>query len=219
MTATAQQRADIIEAVTRLFWFIDIRDWDAFPGVFADVVTLDYSSVWGGEPATVNPGQIRADWEKLIGAFDATQHLLGNHLVTVDGDRAEVTAVFQAVHLLANPLGSPRWTLGGTYRIGLRLVAGVEGRGHGDVRAVGRRQQGHHEPGVGRAAADRRVAAARRGIGEGCTSLPFQHISQWGACGKAPVVAHNRWPRAAACADGARAAAGDRLGGRCGADV
>ncbi|MEU1430219.1 nuclear transport factor 2 family protein [Nocardia sp. NPDC005746] len=125
MTATAQQRADIIEAVTRLFWFIDIRDWDAFPGVFADVVTLDYSSVWGGEPATVNPGRIRADWESLIGAFDATQHLLGNHLVTVDGDRAELTAVFQAVHLLANPLGSPRWTLGGTYRIGLRLVAGV----------------------------------------------------------------------------------------------
>ncbi|MFD7841781.1 nuclear transport factor 2 family protein [Nocardia sp. NPDC059764] len=73
----------------------------------------------------MNPGQIRPDWEKLIGAFDATQHLLGNHLVTVDGDRAELTAVFQAVHLLANPLGSPRWTLGGTYRIGLRLVVGA----------------------------------------------------------------------------------------------
>lgn len=122
MSASAQQRADIIEAATRLFWFIDIRDWDAFPGVFADEVTLDYSSVWGGEPARVTPGQIRADWEKLIGAFDATQHLLGNHLVTIDGDRAELTAVFQAVHILANPLGSPRWTLGGTYRIGLRLA-------------------------------------------------------------------------------------------------
>ncbi|MFJ9367930.1 nuclear transport factor 2 family protein [Nocardia sp. NPDC101769] len=122
MTATAQQRADIIDAATRLFWFIDIRDWDAFPGVFADEVTLDYSSIWGGEPATVTPAQIRADWEKLIGSFDATQHLLGNHLVTVDGDRAELTAVFQAVHLLANRFGSPRWTLGGTYRIGLHLV-------------------------------------------------------------------------------------------------
>ncbi|MFE3188089.1 nuclear transport factor 2 family protein [Nocardia sp. NPDC059240] len=123
-TATAQQRADIIEAVTRLFWYIDIKDWDSFPSVFADEVTLDYSSVWGGGPATVAPAQIRADWEKLIGSFDATQHLLGNHLVSVDGDHAELTAVFQAVHILANPLGSPRWTLGGTYRIGLELVDG-----------------------------------------------------------------------------------------------
>ncbi|GAB0104005.1 hypothetical protein JMUB6875_29790 [Nocardia sp. JMUB6875] len=124
MPATAQQRAEIIEAATRLFWYIDIRDWDTFPSVFADEVTLDYSSIWGGEPSTVTPAQIRADWEKLIGAFDATQHLLGNHLVTVDGDRAELTAVFQAIHFLANRFGSPRWTLGGTYRIGLHLVDG-----------------------------------------------------------------------------------------------
>ncbi|MFE3056469.1 nuclear transport factor 2 family protein [Nocardia sp. NPDC059239] len=106
MTVTAQQRADIIDAATRLFWFIDIRDWDAFPGVFADQVTLDYSSIWGGEPATVTPVQIRADWEKLIGGFDATQHLLGNHLVAVDGDRAELTAVFQAV--ISWPIDSVR---------------------------------------------------------------------------------------------------------------
>ncbi|MFJ4650889.1 nuclear transport factor 2 family protein [Nocardia sp. NPDC088792] len=125
MTATtAQDRADIIEAATRVFWYIDIRDWESFTGTFAEQVTLDYSSIWGGEPATVTSAQIRADWEQLIGAFDATQHLLGNHLVTVDGDHAELTAVFQAVHILANPFGSPRWTLGGTYRVGLERVAG-----------------------------------------------------------------------------------------------
>ena len=119
---TAQQRADVIEAATRMFWYVDIRDWDAFPRVFADRVMLDYTAIWGGEPATTTPGQIRTDWSKLLGAFDATQHLLGNHLVTVDGDRAELTAVFQAIHLLANRFGSPRWTLGGTYRIGLAHV-------------------------------------------------------------------------------------------------
>lgn len=121
---TAQQRADVIDAATRMFWYIDIRDWDAFPGVFADRVLLDYTAIWGGEPATATPDQIRTDWSVLLGAFDATQHLLGNHLVTVDGDRAELTAVFQAIHLLANRLGSPRWTLGGTYRIGLIEVGG-----------------------------------------------------------------------------------------------
>lgn len=125
MTATAQQRADIIDAATRLFWYIDIRDWNTFESVFADEVTLDYSSVWGGSPAVATPGQIRADWEKLLSPFHATQHLLGNHLVTVDGERGELTAVFQAVHVLPNPLGSPRWTLGGTYRIGVVLIENV----------------------------------------------------------------------------------------------
>ncbi|WP_406276212.1 nuclear transport factor 2 family protein [Nocardia sp. NBC_00881] len=119
---TAQQRADAIEAATRMFWYIDTRDWDAFPSVFADRVVLDYTAIWGGEPVTATPDQIRSDWSQLLGAFDATQHLLGNHLVRVDGDRAELTAVFQAIHLLANRFGSPRWTLGGTYRIGLANI-------------------------------------------------------------------------------------------------
>lgn len=38
-------------------------------------------------------------------------------------DRADVIDATQ--HLLANPFGSPRWTLGGTYRIGLLRSAGV----------------------------------------------------------------------------------------------
>jgi hypothetical protein len=123
VTTTPQDRSDIIEAATRLFWYIDIRDWDALAGVFAEQVTLDYTSIWGGQPTVATPTQIQGEWSTLLGAFDATQHLLGNHLVTTDGDKAELTAVFQAVHLLANPFGSPRWTLGGAYRITLERGA------------------------------------------------------------------------------------------------
>ncbi|MFI6369062.1 nuclear transport factor 2 family protein [Nocardia sp. NPDC050630] len=79
-TLCQSQRADIVDTATRMFWYIDIRDWDSFTGLFANLVTLDYSSIWGGEPATVAPDAIRADWSKLLGAFDATQHLIGNHL-------------------------------------------------------------------------------------------------------------------------------------------
>lgn len=108
---TAQDRADVIDTATRLMWYLDTRDWATFPMVFADEVTLDYSSIWGGEPSTVSRAQIHADWSTLLGRFDATQHLLGNHLVTVDGDHAVLTAVFQATHILTNPFGSPRWTM------------------------------------------------------------------------------------------------------------
>ncbi|MFB8008456.1 nuclear transport factor 2 family protein [Nocardia sp. NPDC056000] len=120
---SAQDRADVIDAATTMMWRIDTRDWDAFPAVFADSVRLDYTAIWGGDPAHVTPAQIHADWSRLLGAFDATQHLLANHLVQIDGDTAVLTAVFQAIHLLANPFGSPRWTLGGTYRIGLLRTA------------------------------------------------------------------------------------------------
>ncbi|MFF2555420.1 nuclear transport factor 2 family protein [Nocardia sp. NPDC058058] len=114
-----QDRADVIDAATTMMWHIDTRNWVDFPTVFADSVRLDYTAIWGGDPAHTTPAHIQADWSRLLGAFDATQHLLGNHLVEVDGDTAVLTAVFQATHLLANPFGSPRWTLGGTYRIGL----------------------------------------------------------------------------------------------------
>ncbi|WP_327141743.1 nuclear transport factor 2 family protein [Nocardia sp. NBC_01327] len=122
---SAQDRADVIDTATAMMWYIDIRDWDAFTTVFAEDVRLDYTAIWGGDPSHATPAQIHADWSRLLGAFDATQHLLGNHLVTVDGDTAVLTAVFQAVHILANPLGSPRWTLGGTYRFGLTRIDGA----------------------------------------------------------------------------------------------
>ncbi|UQS22906.1 nuclear transport factor 2 family protein [Amycolatopsis thermalba] len=122
--STAQDRADVIDTCTRMMWLVDIRDWDSFTEVFADRVTLDYTSIYGGEPWTQTPDEVKAQWSALLGAFDATQHLLGNHLVTVDGDSAVLTAVFQATHLLATTFGSPRWTLGGTYRFGLVRVNG-----------------------------------------------------------------------------------------------
>jgi hypothetical protein len=116
---TDTDRADIVDVTTRMLWYTDRRDWTALAGVFADPVTLDYTSLSGGEPATLHPPEIVAAWRATLGRLDATQHLMANHLVTVDGDRATATAQFQAVHVLANPHGDPTWTLGGHYLFGL----------------------------------------------------------------------------------------------------
>lgn len=124
-TTTLEDRFAIIDTATRMMWNVDIRDWDAFATVFADNVTLDFTSLWGGDPQQATPQEVTKTWSALLGAFDATQHLLGNHLVTVDGDTGVLTAVFQATHRLANPFGSPLWTLGGTYRIGLTRLEGT----------------------------------------------------------------------------------------------
>ncbi|MEV1120984.1 nuclear transport factor 2 family protein [Actinosynnema sp. NPDC049800] len=112
-------RFEIVDATTRMAWFADRRDWDALLTVFADEVDLDYTSLTGGEPARLAAADVVAGWRAGLGGLDATQHLVSNHLVDVDGDRAVVTAQFQAVHVLANPHGDPTWTLGGHYRFGL----------------------------------------------------------------------------------------------------
>ncbi|MFI6742322.1 nuclear transport factor 2 family protein [Nonomuraea sp. NPDC050451] len=117
--STTEDRLAIIETCTRMAWHADQREWDRLGEVFADSVTLDYTSLNGGEPVVLTPAQIVEAWSGLLGAFDATQHLITNHLVTVDGDTALCTASFQATHRLTDPFGSPLWTLGGTYRFDL----------------------------------------------------------------------------------------------------
>lgn len=113
---------DIVEVTTRVAWLTDQRDWVGLAAVFAERVDLDYTSLTGGEPARLGPAEIVAGWQAGLGGLDATQHLVSNHLVEVDGDRAAATAQFQAVHVLATPHGDPTWTLGGHYRFGLVRV-------------------------------------------------------------------------------------------------
>lgn len=115
MTESAVDRLAVIETCTRMAWHADQREWDALRDVFADEVLLDYTSLQGGEPATISREQLIESWAGLLGKLQATQHLVTNHLVTVSGDTASCTAAFQATHLFPNAHGDPIWTLGGSY--------------------------------------------------------------------------------------------------------
>lgn len=81
-----QHRNDIIETCTRMMWSVDTREWAALPGLLGDTVVHDFTSIYGGESQVLTAAEVTGMWSKLIGAFDATQHLLGNHLVTVEAD-------------------------------------------------------------------------------------------------------------------------------------
>ncbi|MDX3006569.1 nuclear transport factor 2 family protein [Kribbella solani] len=107
---------DIIETCTRMAWYADHREWGQLAEVFADKVALDYTSLNGGAPVSLAPAQIIDGWQSALGAYAATHHLLGNHLVTVNGDAAVCTASFQATHRKTD---DTLWTLGGTYRFDL----------------------------------------------------------------------------------------------------
>ncbi|MEV1026804.1 nuclear transport factor 2 family protein [Streptomyces sp. NPDC050264] len=106
----------VAETCTRMAVYADRREWNQLRGLFADKVVLDYTSLNGGEPAQLTPQEIVDAWAATLGGFDATQHLIANHLVEIEGDRAVCTASFQATHRLATAYGAPLWTLGGEYR-------------------------------------------------------------------------------------------------------
>ncbi|MEV4166428.1 nuclear transport factor 2 family protein [Nonomuraea dietziae] len=108
-------RFDVIDTCTRMAWHADEWEWDRLAQVFAKKVTLDYTSLNGGEPVTLTPAQIIEGWAAAPGSYATTQHLLGNHLVTMDADDA-VCPALRATHRKAD--ASLR-TLGGNHRFDL----------------------------------------------------------------------------------------------------
>ncbi len=118
------ERQAVVNVCTRMALHVDRREWQMLKEVFADEVRMDYTSLNGGEPAVLTPQQIVDAWSQMLGEFDATQHLVANHLVTIEGDTAVCTASFHATHRLAHPFGASLWTLGGTYRFDLLRAEG-----------------------------------------------------------------------------------------------
>lgn len=121
-------RAAITDIVTRFGWRLDRRDWAGLKALFTDVVRTDYTALWGGEPQEASVDELLAtdrqgSWRRTMDGLEATQHLITNILVTVDGDTATATANVVGVHRLTNPHGGPLWTVGGTYEFVLTRTA------------------------------------------------------------------------------------------------
>lgn len=110
-------RQAVEDLVTRMFVLTDNREWKALTECFAARVLVDYTSLSGGEPATVAREDLVASWKGLLEGFKTTQHLATNYLVDLRGDEATLTASFQAQHYLPDDHGESTWTLGGSYRI------------------------------------------------------------------------------------------------------
>ncbi len=94
---------------------IDTRDWALFRSIFMDEITMDFSS-YSGEPG----GPMRADdWvagcKVLFTGLDATQHVMSNPIVDLDGNRARLRMYMKAEHFLINDQGNDDFALGGYY--------------------------------------------------------------------------------------------------------
>jgi len=109
-----------IEAVNRLFIAADNRNWPVVSNSLSNEVLLDYTSMAGGEPATLKASQIIEAWRALLPGFEKTHHQLGNHIVTVSGNEAKVFCYGTATHLLKNDSNNNFWIVVGSYDFDLK---------------------------------------------------------------------------------------------------
>ena len=92
---------------------VDRAAYDLAEAAFAAEVVIDYTSLWGGEPATMTPAALMDAWRGIVPGFDATWHELGPVTVSVDGDRATARAFVDGRHWiderLWRPVGNYHW--------------------------------------------------------------------------------------------------------------
>ncbi|HEV2598820.1 nuclear transport factor 2 family protein [Sphingopyxis sp.] len=91
-------REAAIAAVTCYASALDARDWAAYRALFTDQIAIDYGAI-GSLVATV-PADEWTQRCKALEGFDATAHQLHNIAPTIDGDRATVTSIVDAVHVV-----------------------------------------------------------------------------------------------------------------------
>ncbi len=117
----ADETPGIFDAITSIAAGADRHDWDRVRAAFADEVTLDYTSLWGGGPATQTADDVIAGWSGFLPGFDVTHHMVTNRTITtLDAAYATAEADFTATHRINADL----WVLGGRYAYELILQDG-----------------------------------------------------------------------------------------------
>lgn len=112
---TAMDGTEITSVVNRIAILSDLRDWASVRQCFTDQVTVDYTSLTGGQPETIATDALVQRWKSSSSStFKTTQHLLGSHTVTRQGDAATCLSHFQARHVALDTTKGV-WTLGGHY--------------------------------------------------------------------------------------------------------
>ena len=124
MSEALADEAAIRRVMDRYGSGVDERDWAAFAEIFDDPLEVDFSGMDASmKPATLPRDTHVSGARAVIGQFDATQHMITNVQVALDGDRARARAVVRAEHWIGGLRGSPRYTMFGVYENGFRRTA------------------------------------------------------------------------------------------------
>ena len=113
-----------------LFHAVDDLDWAAVTASLTSEVTIDYTSLWGGQADRLDAAQLVSAWRELLPGFDATQHLLGPILATpADANTVNIDLNVRGYHLIRvdQPEDAPAatWMVAGRYSIDVHRHDGV----------------------------------------------------------------------------------------------
>ena len=105
--------------VARVAHHIDARAWADLRALYADHVTVDYRSLFGGDVQESAGDALIEGWRTVLAGV-STQHLLGPIDVAVDGERATARCHVRGWHCVAGLPGGDEWVVAGHYTFGLR---------------------------------------------------------------------------------------------------
>ncbi len=106
-------RMEIQDLLVRYAHAVDTRDWPLFRGLFTEDAVVDYTA-FGGPRGPVEA--VIAFLDQVLPLFTATQHLVANCAITLDGDLATARTMCH------NPMALPPTGAGGQPRL---LVCGL----------------------------------------------------------------------------------------------
>jgi len=95
-------REDIIELINLYGFAMDTQRWDMFDRIFTEHCDADYgeTSHW------MDRESFKRDFGSFHELFDATQHVMTNHLVAVRGDKAS-SHTYGSWRLIRHAAGDP----------------------------------------------------------------------------------------------------------------
>ncbi len=102
---------DIVAVASRYCRALDTHDWPLLGEVFEP----DSTAQLGTPTMLTGLDAIVARISGALDGLDESQHLVGNHEVTVDGDRATHRCYLQAQHVRRAATGGPNYIVAGSY--------------------------------------------------------------------------------------------------------
>lgn len=114
------EQAKVRTKLLSIYIGVDLVDYDLVEKAFAPRFLLDYTSIWGGEPALTTARELTNSWRTFLPGFDAALHVIDDLQIDVKGESAEATAEGDARLWL----GEKMWRCVGRYFWELEQSAG-----------------------------------------------------------------------------------------------
>ena len=118
---TLVDHAEMVRVADAIDAAVDAKDWVLARSLFTDEIRVDFTSLIGGEPATIPAAALIAGWSENLTAEKESFHLRGNHRITfeVDGSATMVSHGYAWNKMergaLAENGGNALWEVWGTY--------------------------------------------------------------------------------------------------------